>query len=660
MRKLFLLFFFTLAILSADSQQLFNYCIAPPPLTGYVTTLLSYSNPSLANYTFYYRITLECAQTPQLFPLTIMDLNSRDKKVLSWHLDSVENITGVIDPCLVFASAPCHQTFYYHIDVQMAVYGAGSVAATINCCRPFNAQNMFYEIPYASGQIPCCANAACVGFLGPVSNGIVNFIRLPVLPPGQINSSPQFTSNDTILNVCQNRPFTYHIHAYDVDNDSVAYHFSPPRIFFNEHQGTLPFPTGAFKAGYSNTDPAGPDLSLDPVTGLMQGSIHDTGTFVIPFSAVEYRNGVFLDSIMQDLLVKVYDCSQLPKPKASIPDSLNSCSGFAINFPNNSSPLYPGNNWNNTTFQWDFGDGGSSQLVYPSHTYADTGTYDTRVIIFPGLYCADTAYSKVLVYPYVKSDFSYSQDTCSGQQILFNNTSTSTSGDINFTQWDFKKDSSLLFSTSQYNTAYTFTKAPQTYTVILTVGNTKGCMATDTQYVNINQSPFLLASHDTILTKGATLQLQVNDGNYNYNGQYNWWPPDGLSDPSSPDPVLNSTTDNTYYVTVINSFGCTLQDSIDVKYYSGPDIYVPNAFTPNGDGKNDVFKPVPVGISEFRYFRVYNRYGQLMFHTNKANQGWDGNFNGTQAQQGTYVWEVSGVDYLGKTIHKQGAVILIR
>jgi gliding motility-associated-like protein len=375
---------------------------------------------------------------------------------------------------------------------------------------------------------------------------------------------------------------------------------------------------------------------------------------------VEYRNGVFLDSITQDLLIRIFDCSQLQKPKVSIPDSINSCSDFTISFPNNSSPLYPGINWNNTTFQWNFGDGDSSSLVYPSHTYADTGAYNARLIIFPGLYCADTTFSKVLVYPFVHADFSYSADTCSGQQIQFTNNSSSTSGPINMTQWTFKKDSSLLFTSSQYNIDYAFTKAPQTYTVSLTVGNTKGCVATDTQFVNIYQSPYPLASHDTLLAKGATLQLQVNDGNYNYNGQYSWWPSEGLSDPSSANPILTSTTDNTYYVSIKNSFGCNLQDSISVKYYSGPDIYVPNAFTPNGDGKNDIFKPVPVGISTFKYFRVYNRYGQLMFQTTTPNQGWDGYLNGSPAPQGTYVWQTAGIDFNGHPINKKGTVILVR
>jgi gliding motility-associated-like protein len=185
-------------------------------------------------------------------------------------------------------------------------------------------------------------------------------------------------------------------------------------------------------------------------------------------------------------------------------------------------------------------------------------------------------------------------------------------------------------------------------------------VATDSQYVNIWQSPYPLASHDTILSRGATLQLKANDGNFGYDGSVLWWPDVGLSNPASDDPVLRSTTDTTYYVTMTNRYGCTLTDSIRVKYYTGPELYVPNAFTPNGDGRNDIFRPVPVGISIFHYFRVFSRYGQLMYETTQPFAGWDGNYNGKPAEAGTYVWEVSGTDYLGKPILKKGTVILVR
>jgi gliding motility-associated-like protein len=87
---------------------------------------------------------------------------------------------------------------------------------------------------------------------------------------------------------------------------------------------------------------------------------------------------------------------------------------------------------------------------------------------------------------------------------------------------------------------------------------------------------------------------------------------------------------------------------------------MPTGFTPNGDGKNDYFKPFMVGITNLTYFRVYNRWGQLMFSTAKLNDGWDGRVTGGEQPSGTYVWMVQGTTRDGKVITKKGTVTLIR
>ncbi|HAO46469.1 MAG TPA: PKD domain-containing protein, partial [Chitinophagaceae bacterium] len=82
--------------------------------------------------------------------------------------------------------------------------------------------------------------------------------------------------------------------------------------------------------------------------------------------------------------------------------------------------------------------------------------------------------------------------------------------------------------------------------------------------------------------------------------------------------------------------------------------------SPNGDGLNDVFRPIPVGIKSTEYFRVFDRYGKLVFQTNKWLEGWDGMFKGKQALEGTYVWTIKGLDKNGRVIEMKGTVILVR
>lgn len=93
---------------------------------------------------------------------------------------------------------------------------------------------------------------------------------------------------------------------------------------------------------------------------------------------------------------------------------------------------------------------------------------------------------------------------------------------------------------------------------------------------------------------------------------------------------------------------------------NGPDLYVPSAFTPNGDGRNDIIRPVGVGIAQLQHFRVFNRWGQLLFATSQFGKGWDGSYSGVQQPAGTYVFEAIGTDQLGNRIYKKGTLVLIR
>jgi gliding motility-associated-like protein len=110
----------------------------------------------------------------------------------------------------------------------------------------------------------------------------------------------------------------------------------------------------------------------------------------------------------------------------------------------------------------------------------------------------------------------------------------------------------------------------------------------------------------------------------------------------------------------VTAEGCPGYDTLHIKVYKGPDIYVPNAFTPDGDGHNDLFRPVLAGTTELYYFNVYNRYGQLVFTTKQPGKGWDGRVNGINQPAGVFVWMVKAKDYLGKLIEKKGTVMLIR
>jgi gliding motility-associated-like protein len=97
-----------------------------------------------------------------------------------------------------------------------------------------------------------------------------------------------------------------------------------------------------------------------------------------------------------------------------------------------------------------------------------------------------------------------------------------------------------------------------------------------------------------------------------------------------------------------------------VYLYQPPEVWVPNAFTVNNDKLNDFLVPLPVGIQQFDFFKVYNRFGQLVFSTVEVGKGWDGKIGGKEQSSATFVWYVQGTDYKGVKIFKKGTSTLIK
>lgn len=181
----------------------------------------------------------------------------------------------------------------------------------------------------------------------------------------------------------------------------------------------------------------------------------------------------------------------------------------------------------------------------------------------------------------------------------------------------------------------------------------------DTVLVTVLPQIDAFAGRDTAVVIGQPLQLNASGGL-----QYTWSPPLGLSALNIPNPVAHYASPSRgirYKVLVQNIAGCADSAFLNVKVYSTlPTVFVPTAFTPNGDGTNDVLRPIAAGMQELQLFMVYNRWGQLVFTSRQNGVGWDGRINGVVQSSGVYVWQVKAVDYLGFDFFKTGTATLIR
>jgi hypothetical protein len=193
----------------------------------------------------------------------------------------------------------------------------------------------------------------------------------------------------------------------------------------------------------------------------------------------------------------------------------------------------------------------------------------------------------------------------------------------------------------------------------LNVKDNKGCISLRPDYVTITVVNVVVSlGKDTAVAKNQPVQLKAVDVNNSGFISYNWSPITGLSQANIPNPFVITDKEITYRVSVETADGCKGEDEITIKVYKGPDIYVPNAFTP-GKHKNNILRAIPVGISTFKHFTVYNRWGQKVFSTSSTDKGWDGQINGVP-QTGTFVWIAEGVDYNGSAIMRRGTVIVLR
>jgi gliding motility-associated-like protein len=203
-----------------------------------------------------------------------------------------------------------------------------------------------------------------------------------------------------------------------------------------------------------------------------------------------------------------------------------------------------------------------------------------------------------------------------------------------------------------------------TYTLSI-LADANGCASLITDEMTIDVTPPLKLKtypYDTIGYPGDQFQLLAvpNDPDAT---TFVWSPAVGLSDPSIPNPIVTVGAigqDIQYRVIASTQAGCRGEGYVNVRVYKGPDIYVPTGFTPNNDGRNDKFTPFPVGMKSYNYFRVFNRWGQLLFSTSKLHVGWDGTLGGVQQPGGTYVWMIEGLTKDNRVITKKGAVTLIR
>ncbi len=305
------------------------------------------------------------------------------------------------------------------------------------------------------------------------------------------------------------------------------------------------------------------------------------------------------------------------------------------------------------SWSWDFGDGGSSTLQNPQHVFADIrNLYTVRLTITPAVLCGFIKRTK-FIFPaglITKAAFNI-VNNCDSGYVRFTNTSTQFPEVPLQYSWSFGDGN---FS-SDPNPMHTYT-APGNYIVKLKVKTNAACLD-DSVSISLDYTSIdIQASADQLIDEGSSVQLNVTGGGTNIL----WQPAKWLNSSTIANPVATPMDDIMYIVTATNDAGCKDIDTVYIKVNPKTDIYIPSAFTPNNDGRNDNFKPILSVQYIINRFAIYNRWGDVVFSNTEKNKGWDGTLKGLLQDSGVYVWILNITDRKDKATELKGTVVLIR
>ena len=326
---------------------------------------------------------------------------------------------------------------------------------------------------------------------------------------------------------------------------------------------------------------------------------------------------------------------------------------------NNSSQCYASNHFEFTStdvavgfqYNWDFADGHRSTDPNPVHVYDGPGNYSVHLIVTGPGGCTANSTQQAIVLPNAKPDFNITPK-CIDLPVILHNTSVAPGSPVVNYSWNFGNG----HLSTDFEPVYAY-PAGGPFTVTLST-TTAACPVPELKTFNVViDEP---AVNTRYADKTAVINFPEKLHARSIGSSVLWDPPAKLSKDNVYDPYFKGAEPQLYTITLTTKTGCVTVDTLFVRTIKKIEIHIPTAFTPNGDGVNDLLKPLLFGFSKLNYFKIYNRSGNLLFETADEQKGWDGKFNNSRLGVQTIVWIISAVDVDGVTHQEKGTTIIMR
>jgi len=317
------------------------------------------------------------------------------------------------------------------------------------------------------------------------------------------------------------------------------------------------------------------------------------------------------------------------------------CVPQTISFANASSS-------NTTSWSWTFGNGNTASGSTPSpQSYTTPGTYTVTLAVLSTEGCEDSISKSIVIHDLPQVMAWADTFICEGGQAFINST--------NVSGWSYEWHPS---GTGQTNSVTVSPTGPTSYFVVVTDAN--GCVdSSGTVTVTIQTMPSIMAWPDTVILLADSAQIHFSADQTVTN--ISWAPDYNITCMDCPDPIVFPRTTTEYKVTAFDTVGCfELTAYVLIEVIEDLTIAVPDAFTPNGDGVNDLIQVRGWGIEELLTWRIYNRWGEMVFETTDLHQGWDGVYRGQTQNADTYSWYAKARSYNGLVKEEKGSFSLVR
>lgn len=451
-------------------------------------------------------------------------------------------------PCITNAPTVCYEVGFYEFDVSLPASSGGYTIAYQRCCRINGISNV-------------------------VGSGSFGATYTAVIPGNaQISDAPEnnsaiFVARDTVI-VCGGYPFTYSFAAVDPDGDQLRYSFcnayagggqdnSPsggPNTPMPNPPTAPPYPTLAYSFPFNGLEPLGQDVTINQNTGLISGTSPNEGIYVVTVCVEEIRNGVVIATQRKDIQIKAGGCDIA---KSLLDPVYTSCDGFTLDFSNKfSSPLI-------NSYYWEFGDpssgaANSSTLATPTHTFSVAADYVIKLVTNRNQECSDSTTAIVRVWPGFNPVINIS-GICINNPVVFTDATTTAYGVVDSWSWNFGDETTLADTSHKQDTSWKYS-TPGLKPIVFTVTNSKGCLKTIKDTVNVIDKPSItLAFRDTLICVPDAVQLGASGS-----GVFSWTPTTNMTNANTGTPTVNPSATTLYHVQ-LNEQGCINNDSVNVR-----------------------------------------------------------------------------------------------